>query len=180
MDVVRFVAFSLRQVVIPKSFLLPRFLQATQVGYSPESLALMEKIAVRSGIEKRHTCLNKSTFGSTLKEERAVLWERFAPALAERAGRAALAKWRHGSASDITHVIVHSCTGFSAPGLDFHLITSLGLRSGTRKIGVNFMGCFGGFTTMFVAKQVCGQAAARARCVPLPHILALNRRSSDR
>ena len=49
------------------------------------------------------------------------------------ASRDALARWGRGSAADITHVVVHSCTGFGAPGIDFHLIKELGLRSSTRK-----------------------------------------------
>jgi predicted naringenin-chalcone synthase len=101
-----------------------------------------------------------------------VLWEREAPTLALKAARDALASWPHGSARDITHVVVHSCTGFAAPGLDFHLIQGLGLRSDTRKLGVNFMGCFGGFTTMFVAKQIIeadptGTAVVLVVCVEL-------------
>jgi predicted naringenin-chalcone synthase len=82
------------------------------------------------------------------------MWEQFAPQLAVAAAREALAAWAHGSAADVTHVIVHSCTGFAAPGLDYHLIKALGLPTSTRKLGVNFMGCFGGFTSLYVAKQV--------------------------
>lgn len=85
---------------------------------------------------------------------RGKLWDDHAPALAEAAARDCLARWRHGSARDITHVVVHSCTGFAAPGLDFHLIKALGLPSSTRKLGVNFMGCFGGMTALYTAKQI--------------------------
>lgn len=85
---------------------------------------------------------------------RAEVWEKGAPAIALAAARRALEAWQQGSARDITHVVVHSCTGFSAPGLDYHLITELGLKSSTRKIPVHFAGCFGGFTGLYVAKQV--------------------------
>lgn len=76
----------------------------------------------------------------TVPGARGKLWVDHVPALAVSAARDALAAWRHGSAADVTHVVVHSCTGFAAPGLDFLLIQELGLKSHTRKLGVNFMG----------------------------------------
>jgi predicted naringenin-chalcone synthase len=65
-----------------------------------------------------------------------------------------------------------SCTGFSAPGIDFHLIGGLGLSSSTRKIGCNFMGCFGAFTALYTAKQIVeadttGKAVVLVACVEL-------------
>lgn len=83
-----------------------------------------------------------SQYASMLREPgaRGRLWDENIPALAVQAARDALSSWRHGSAADVTHVVVHSCTGFAAPGIDFALITGLGLRSDTRKLGVNFMG----------------------------------------
>lgn len=81
-------------------------------------------------------------------------WEDEATRMALASARAALSAWTNGSTQDITHVVVHSCTGFSAPGLDFQLIDQLKLPSSTRKIGVNFMGCFGAFTGLYVAKQI--------------------------
>lgn len=129
------------------------------MGYSEDTLNLVDKIVERAGIESRHTCVADTAEGfvTAMKEggrARALAWERGAPAMAVRAAREALHSWTQGSAADITHVVVHSCTGFAAPGIDFHLITELGLASSTRKIPVHFAGCFGGFSTLYVAKQI--------------------------
>jgi predicted naringenin-chalcone synthase len=139
----------------------------------------VDKIVERAGIDTRHTCVTAGgaktadAFVARIKaggRARAEVWEAAAPAMAVRAAREALAAWRDGSAADVTHVVVHSCTGFSAPGVDFALITQLGLPLTTRKIPVHFAGCFGGFTTMYVAKQVVeadptGRAVVLVACV---------------
>jgi predicted naringenin-chalcone synthase len=41
----------------------------------------------------------------------------------------------------ITHLIVASCTGFTAPGLDLQLAHRLGLRSDVERTMIGFMGC---------------------------------------
>jgi predicted naringenin-chalcone synthase len=41
----------------------------------------------------------------------------------------------------ITHLIVASCTGFTAPGLDLQLAEQLGLRTDVERTIVGFMGC---------------------------------------
>ncbi len=41
----------------------------------------------------------------------------------------------------ITHLIVASCTGFSAPGLDLQLANALGLRADVARMMIGFMGC---------------------------------------
>lgn len=41
----------------------------------------------------------------------------------------------------ITHVIVASCTGFSAPGLDLQIAGALGLDASVRRSVIGFMGC---------------------------------------
>lgn len=56
---------------------------------------------------------------------------------------------------DITHLIVISCTGIYAPGLDIELIENLGLKSNIQRTGVNFMGCYAAFNGMKVADNIC-------------------------
>jgi predicted naringenin-chalcone synthase len=41
----------------------------------------------------------------------------------------------------ITHVVVGSCTGFSAPGLDLQIAAHLGLNPSVRRSVIGFMGC---------------------------------------
>lgn len=140
--------------------------------YDPKSLAMMHKVVARSGIASRHAVgyvpgAPPASYFPSLEapRARAALWEEHAPKLAVAAARQALAQWPGGSAADVTHVVVHSCTGFSAPGLDYALIAALGLRSDTRKLGVNFMGCFGFFSAAYVARQIVAADATGAAVV---------------
>ena len=43
--------------------------------------------------------------------------------------------------STLTHLIVASCTGFTAPGLDLQLVGALGLRPDIERTMIGFMGC---------------------------------------
>lgn len=55
----------------------------------------------------------------------------------------------------ITHVVTVTCTGFSAPGFDFHLIRSLGLSPKVHRVHVGFMGCFAAFPALKLARDIC-------------------------
>lgn len=56
---------------------------------------------------------------------------------------------------DITHVITVSCTGFYNPGPDLQIIQELGLDHSTQRYNIGFMGCYGAFPAMRMAKQFC-------------------------
>ncbi|WP_028566957.1 type III polyketide synthase [Salisaeta longa] len=60
-------------------------------------------------------------------------------------------------ASDVTHVVVASCTGFFAPGLDIELVKRLGLGRGTPRTFIGFMGCYAAFNALRVADSFCQQ-----------------------
>lgn len=57
--------------------------------------------------------------------------------------------------SDITHLITVSCTGFYAPGPDYDIIKSLGLRSSTERYHLGFMGCYAVLPALKLANQLC-------------------------
>jgi predicted naringenin-chalcone synthase len=59
------------------------------------------------------------------------------------------------SPSDVSHIIVVSCTGFFAPGLDVLLIDQLGLPSTTRRTMIGFMGCSAAFNGLKSASDIC-------------------------
>lgn len=68
-------------------------------------------------------------------------YSREAPALVDRA-LADLAEqegpdWAHG----LTHLIICTCTGFSAPGIDHHMINAHGVPSTVERTLIGFMGC---------------------------------------
>ena len=134
----------------------------------------------RAGVETRHTVLPHRTaldwlsadeeggvatcvqFGPTT-QERMQLYSQHACRLAVRAGAAALDA-SGAPASAITHLVTVSCTGFAAPGVDFALITQLGLPPSVERVQVGFMGCHGSINGLRVAR-------ALAACDPAARVL---------
>lgn len=55
----------------------------------------------------------------------------------------------------ITHLIVVSCTGMYAPGLDIDLVKSLNLSSSINRMCINFMGCYAAFNAIKLADSYC-------------------------
>ena len=69
---------------------------------------------------------------------RMALYEPQALRLAQKAAEALELGDDH---SALTHLIVASCTGFTAPGLDLQLVGALGLRPDIERTMIGFMGC---------------------------------------
>jgi predicted naringenin-chalcone synthase len=68
---------------------------------------------------------------------------------------------------DITHVIVTSCTGFYAPGLDLQIVEHYGLKASTERTIIGFMGCYAAFNSLKLAWHV-------VRSMPTANVLILN------
>lgn len=113
---------------------------------------VFDRMAERSGIAHRYSFLPpgrleagdvdadkfyvRQRFPGTAS--RMALYERAALALALRAvADLDVAALRER----ITHVVVASCTGFSAPGLDLQLTERLGLSPDVQRTVIGFMGC---------------------------------------
>jgi predicted naringenin-chalcone synthase len=124
--------------------------------------AAFERMAVRSDISRRYSVLEASepegsgtvcgfyrtggAFPST--RARMARYETEAPALADAAfARLGLAE----EAPRITHLVVATCTGFVAPGLDRHLVERHGLPRGVERTMVGFMGCQAAINALKVA-----------------------------
>ena len=96
--------------------------------------------------------------------ERMKLFERFAPILAQRAVEALnLGDDRDG----ITHLVVTSCTGMSAPGVDLQIAERCGLPDGIERTMVGFMGCYAAINAMKLARHI-------VRSEPEAKVLMLN------
>jgi predicted naringenin-chalcone synthase len=67
----------------------------------------------------------------------------------------------------ITHLIVASCTGFTAPGLDFHVMTAAGLPPSVERTVVGFMGCFAAVNALKLARHI-------VRSEPRARVLVVN------
>jgi predicted naringenin-chalcone synthase len=75
--------------------------------------------------------------------------------LALRAAEQALAQSGLAPAA-VTHLVTVSCTGFSAPGVDFDLIKGLGLAPTVERTHLGFMGCHGALNGLRVARAFTG------------------------
>jgi predicted naringenin-chalcone synthase len=58
------------------------------------------------------------------------------------------------TAKNITHVIVTSCTGLYAPGIDLDLIGYLGLKPTVERTMVGFMGCYAAINALKLARHI--------------------------
>lgn len=136
--------------------------------------ALFARMAERSGIEHRFSPLKPDlsdgfylpgAFPSTGR--RMARYNQDAPPLAEAALAAlsgALGRdWRQG----VTHMILVSCTGFAAPGLDQQIIARHGLDPAVERTVVGFMGCNAAFHALKLARHI-------VRSEPHARVLVLN------
>jgi predicted naringenin-chalcone synthase len=70
--------------------------------------------------------------------------------------------------SGITHLIIASCTGFSAPGLDLQLADRLGLAPTVERTMIGFMGCSAAVPALRAAHHIVrSEPAARVLIVNL-------------
>jgi alpha-pyrone synthase len=67
----------------------------------------------------------------------------------------------------ISHLIVTTCTGFYAPGLDMQIAAFLGLRSSVERSMVAFMGCYAAFNALKLARHI-------VRSEPEAQVLVIN------
>jgi alpha-pyrone synthase len=93
------------------------------------------------------------------------LYEEHAPGLAVRA----VAGLDLGpDARRITHVIVTSCTGLYAPGLDLELVERCGLDPSVERTMVGFMGCYAAVNALKLARHIVrSEATSRVLVVNL-------------
>ncbi len=141
----------------------------------PDSVrSRLNQIHDRSAIERRFTCIadynrepadylfyapNASMSPPPSTGARNAMYRQWAPGLAEEAARKALAASGRAP-GEITHVITVSCTGFYAPGLDVHIVKSLGLNANVSRTIIGFMGCFAAFNAIKAAHAICGSDPA--------------------
>ncbi|MGD0628519.1 MAG: type III polyketide synthase [Terracidiphilus sp.] len=92
-------------------------------------------------------------------------FESFAPQLAHIAlDKLALTE---GERNSVTHVVVTSCTGLYAPGLDFEVVNHLGLNPSVERTMIGFMGCYAAINALKSAHHI-------VRSEPDARVLVLN------
>ncbi len=148
----------------------------------PRVKPVFQRMAHRSGIEHRYSVLTPEREAQTTEftinahefytlggfpgtAKRMDIFERFAPPLA-RAGLDNLSL-TEAERRGITHVIVTSCTGLYAPGLDFDIVDHLGLDTCVERNMIGFMGCYAAINALKMARHI-------VRSQPEAKVLTLN------
>ena len=135
----------------------------------PRVKPVFQRMAQRSGIGHRYSVLTPDRSAKTTgfvvnahefytrtafpdTAARMKIFERFAPGLARRAlDRLALSE---AERRGVTHVIVTSCTGLYAPGLDFDVVDHLGLDTNVERTVIGFMGCYAAINALKMARHI--------------------------
>ncbi|CCB86488.1 putative uncharacterized protein [Parachlamydia acanthamoebae UV-7] len=122
---------------------------------SSEQSENLRRLYRNSDIQTRYSVMQNfdSLYKEPTSKQRNEIYKEEAPKLAIKAAKKALVAWQKNPL-EITHVISVSCTGMMAPGIEYYLIKELGLRPSVGRVGVNFMGCFGAFNGISVAKAL--------------------------
>jgi predicted naringenin-chalcone synthase len=139
---------------------------SSQLSEDPRRLAVFKRMADKGGIEHRFSCFEpaldpeggsadgagifaRGGFPGTAK--RMDMFATTAPVLA----RQAVEKLLVGEdRSRISHLIVTTCTGFSAPGIDLEVIALCGLSSSIERTIIGFMGCYAAINALKQARHI--------------------------
>jgi predicted naringenin-chalcone synthase len=151
--------------------------KAMQLDYEKERK--LNAIFRSSGINTRHSVLDDygrdknfafypntadfEPFPST--EQRLIAYQTHAIDLSVRAVNNCLSHQQAVNVDGITHLIVVSCTGMYAPGLDIDLVRQLKLRTDVQRISINFMGCYAAINAIKTADAFCKASDARVLIV---------------
>ncbi|MFI4976483.1 MAG: type III polyketide synthase [Caulobacterales bacterium] len=141
---------------------------------------LFRRMADRAGIEHRYSFFEAVDEGGVVvRDTRGFYAPGASPSTGERmrnfetmAPRLALqaldALDLDGERERITHLVVASCTGFIAPGLDQVIVKGAGLNPGVERTAVGFMGCYAAVNALRLAHHfVRSEPAARVLVVNL-------------
>ena len=111
-----------------------------------------DRLLSRAQIDHRYAVVPFAYYGASHPETaiRMQAYEARALALAERA----IADLGVERIRDATHLIVTSCTGFYAPGIDIQLVERFGLDPGIERTIVGFMGCYAAVSALKLARHI--------------------------
>lgn len=136
----------------------------------PVTARVVRQIYRRSGIARRYSVLPDFQPGAVPQlfqpgpdgrpgepttHARNRVFIRAADELSVEVAQRALGQMPELSPDDITHVVTVSCTGFYNPGLDYRIVTALGLSDSVERYHLGFMGCYGAFPALRMAQQFC-------------------------
>ena len=153
------------------------FIDWARSQVEPRSAKLFDRMVARAGIDHRWSVLPRAPGGGSPVAAggfydgdphpgtavRMQVYAQAAPTLAlaaiERLGAQV-------PLDGITHLVVASCTGFVAPGVDQIIATRLGLGASVERLLVGFMGCYAAVAALRSARHIVrSEPAARVLVV---------------
>lgn len=137
---------------------------------------LFKRMASRAGIGHRYSFFEPGEATGAAADSEGFFRHGAYPATALRMARferdaprlalAAIGKLDFAPAA-ITHLVVASCTGFMAPGLDQVIVTKAGLDPAVERTVVGFMGCYAAVNSLRLAHHI-------VRSSPEARVLVVN------
>ena len=150
---------------VPSHDVHAAFIDWARGQVEPRSAKLFDRMAARAGIRHRWSVLPTAPDGGSPVAlggfyagdahpgtgERMQVYAQAAPALALQAIARLEAQT---SIEGITHLIVASCTGFVAPGVDQIVAARLGLAASVERLLIGFMGCYAAVAAIRSARHI--------------------------
>jgi len=137
--------------MLPEGTVRNLFRRMARLSAIEHRYSFLEPIATPSGEWRDGEDLYvRGAFPGTARRMQA--FERFAPKLM----RCAVDKLglSEEERRGITHVLVTSCTGLYAPGLDIEMVNHLGLDSSVERTMIGFMGCYAAINALKTARHI--------------------------
>jgi predicted naringenin-chalcone synthase len=153
---------------------------------------LFQRMAARADIRRRWSTLRpaKAGFNESLDDEgfyasgnfpstgaRMRKYHREAPRLAAKAVDRVIAQELN---QKITHLIVTSCTGFAAPGVDLEVIRLCNLEYSIERTVIGFMGCNAAINALKLARHIVRSAPDSRVLIVSVELCTLHLQESDR
>lgn len=150
---------------VPDHDIHTAFIAWARARTEARSTRVFDRMASRSGIAHRWSVLPPTADGGSPVDAagfyaaephpgtaaRMTLYAEHAPDLAIRAIEALRAKV---AVEGITHLVVASCTGFVAPGIDQIIARRLGLSPSVERLLIGFMGCYAAVVALRNARHI--------------------------
>ncbi|WP_262828072.1 type III polyketide synthase [Sphingomonas sp. A2-49] len=148
---------------VPAHDIHDAFIAWASARVEPRARAVFARMAARAGIDRRWSVLPGVDGASAVDAggfyadaspgtaARMAVYAAEAPPLA-LAAVASLAE--RVDLAGVTHLVVASCTGFVAPGIDQILAARLGLDAGTERLLIGFMGCYAAVVALRSARHI--------------------------
>ena len=160
---------------VPAHDIHDAFIDWANARVEPRARGVFARMAGRAGIRRRWSVLPGVAGASAVETggfyadgapgtaARMAVYADEAPALA-LAAIAALGD--RADLQGVTHLVVASCTGFVAPGIDQIIAGRLGLDAGVERLLIGFMGCYAAVVALRSARHIVrSDASARVLVV---------------